>query len=84
MPIHEGYSMWDAKQDNFNFACPLDMTNISLNYDDDWLDDRLNETFLENCKQAMSTGEPGFSFNFGDKQDETLRNALTSDSAYYQ
>jgi len=77
MPIHEGYSMWDAKQDNFNFACPLDMTNISLNYDDDWLDDRLNETFLENCRQAMSTGEPGFSFNFGEKQNETLRNACT-------
>lgn len=77
MPIHEGYSMWHAKQDNFNFACPLDMTNISLNYDDDWLEDRLNETFLENCRQAMSTGEPGFSFNFGDKQNETLRNACT-------
>jgi len=75
--IHDGYSMWDAKQDNFNFACPLDMTNISLNYDDDWLENRLNPTFLENCYQAMSTGEPGFSFNFGDKENETLRNACT-------
>jgi ribonucleoside-diphosphate reductase alpha chain len=25
----------------------------------------------------MKTGEPGFSFNFGDKQNETLRNACT-------
>jgi len=25
----------------------------------------------------METGEPGFSFNFGDKQNETLRNACT-------
>ena len=25
--------------------------------------------------EAMKTGEPGFSFNFGDKQNETLRNA---------
>ena len=25
----------------------------------------------------MMTGEPGFSFNFGDKQNETLRNACT-------
>jgi ribonucleoside-diphosphate reductase alpha chain len=25
----------------------------------------------------MSTGEPGFSFNFGEKQNETLRNACT-------
>jgi ribonucleoside-diphosphate reductase alpha chain len=32
---------------------------------------------MENCKQAMMTGEPGFSFNFGDKQNETLRNACT-------
>ena len=68
------------KKENFNFSAPLDMTNISINYDDNWLNDpsrATNPTFLENCKQAMSTGEPGFSFNFGDKQNETLRNACT-------
>lgn len=91
--IHEGYTFWDAKQDNFNFACPLDMTNISLNYDDKFLEElngpgyssgdmlhsnrSLPDTFLKNCYQAMSTGEPGFSFNFGDKENETLRNACT-------
>lgn len=78
--IHDGYSMWDAKQDNFNFACPLDMTNISLNYDNNWLNKEnrhLDPTFVTNCYQAMSTGEPGFSFNFGDKENETLRNACT-------
>jgi ribonucleoside-diphosphate reductase alpha chain len=103
--IHDGYTFWDAKQDNFNFACPLDMTNISLNYDDQWLikdweDQQVlysdgspsreiiphlvvkggkanDPTFLKNCYQAMSTGEPGFSFNFGDKESETLRNACT-------
>jgi ribonucleoside-diphosphate reductase alpha chain len=32
---------------------------------------------MENCKQALMTGEPGFSFNFGTKQNETLRNACT-------
>ena len=70
---------------DFNFPGYLDMTNISINYDDqalwdqgtllnkNWLD--TNPVFLENCKQAMMTGEPGFSFNFGDKQNETLRNA---------
>jgi ribonucleoside-diphosphate reductase alpha chain len=36
-----------------------------------------NPVFLENCKQALKTGEPGFSFNFGNKQNETLRNACT-------
>jgi ribonucleoside-diphosphate reductase alpha chain len=53
------------------------MTNISVNYDDRWLEDKTGPTFIQNCKQAMSTGEPGFSFNFGDKQNETLRNACT-------
>jgi ribonucleoside-diphosphate reductase alpha chain len=56
------------------------MTNISLNYDDEWLNDpdrHLDPTFLDNVKQAMMTGEPGFSFNFGPKENETLRNACT-------
>lgn len=68
------------KNSDFNFPAPLDMTNISVNYDDKWLynADRANlHTFVENCRQAMMTGEPGFSFNFGDKQNETLRNACT-------
>jgi ribonucleoside-diphosphate reductase alpha chain len=73
-----GYTLKQAKADNFNFPAPLDMTNISVNYDNAWLKleqrDK-DQIFLENCKQAMSTGEPGFSFNFGDKQNETLRNA---------
>jgi ribonucleoside-diphosphate reductase alpha chain len=68
------------KNADFNAAAPLDMTNISVNYDDAWLnmDNRhLHPTFFDNCVQAMSTGEPGFSFNFGEKQNETLRNACT-------
>ena len=69
-----------SKEQDFNFPAPLDMTNISINYDDKWLynADRANlHTFVENCRQAMMTGEPGFSFNFGAKQNETLRNACT-------
>ena len=68
------------KNADFNFPAQLDMTNISLNYDDAWLSSsqrHLNPTFHDNCFQAMSTGEPGFSFNFGEKQNETLRNACT-------
>jgi len=64
-----------AKEADFNAHAPLDMMNVSLNYDDAWLKDKNNPVFLENVKQAMMTGEPGFSFNFGDKQNETLRNA---------
>lgn len=70
---------WHAKQINFNYKAPLDMTNISVNYDDEWLKNNPaeNPVFLENVHQALRTGEPGFSFNFGDKQEETLRNACT-------
>lgn len=70
----------EVKKSDFNFPCPLDMTNISLNYDDAWLNKKDREkdaTFIFNCLQAMRTGEPGFSFNFGSKQNETLRNACT-------
>jgi ribonucleoside-diphosphate reductase alpha chain len=79
--VTAGVTVFDAKQHNFNFPAPLDMTNISLNYDDKFLDAVNNgflpETFVQNCRQAMQTGEPGFSFNFGDKENETLRNACT-------
>lgn len=69
------------KERNFNAWAPLDMTNISVNYDDASIRHSLglenNSVFIENCYQAMRTGEPGFSFNFGDKENETLRNACT-------
>ena len=67
----------DAKKADFNYKAPLDMMNISLNYDDSWLNGNGDEIFTENCRQALMTGEPGFSFNFGEKQNETLRNACT-------
>lgn len=66
-----------AKEQDFNFPATLDMTNISVNYDDAAGDLSKNDIFLQNCRQAMETGEPGFSFNFGNKQNETLRNACT-------
>lgn len=78
----EPYTLWDAKQADYNFPAPLDMTNISVNYNTKWLTDFWatndpGEVFLKNVGQALSTGEPGFSFNFFDKEDETLRNACT-------
>ena len=71
------YSVADMKKLNFNYPAPLDMMNVSLNYDDAWLKNGVSGVFRENCRQAMMTGEPGFSFNFGEKQNETLRNACT-------
>jgi ribonucleoside-diphosphate reductase alpha chain len=72
----------NLKETDFNFPAALDMTNISLNYDDDFLyqvqeRNTIPEVFKANVRQALRTGEPGFSFNFGDKEDETLRNACT-------
>jgi ribonucleoside-diphosphate reductase alpha chain len=85
------------KEKDFNYPAPLDMTNISLNYDNDFLEEvfglpiaeikrnfelgvqmevvKVPITFLENVRQALKTGEPGFSFNFFSKVLETLRNA---------
>lgn len=77
-----GLSLGDLKRQDFNFQAPLDMTNISLNYDTKWLVDYwktgdVGETFLENVRMALTNGEPGFSFNFFEKENETLRNACT-------
>jgi ribonucleoside-diphosphate reductase alpha chain len=83
MPVgNTGSSIADIKNQDFNFHAPLDMTNISVNYGTEWL---LNyyktkepgKVFRENVSQALRTGEPGFSFNFFDKENETLRNACT-------
>lgn len=83
MPVGDtGQSLWDIKQQDFNFPAPLDMTNISVNYDTKWLMEYFSTgdpggIFVENVRQALSTAEPGFSFNFFDKEKETLRNACT-------
>jgi len=89
----------DLKEKDFNYAAPLDMTNISVNFDNDFLEEvfdllideikrrfknkeeltvvNIPDVFLETCLQALKTGEPGFSFNFFEKVNETLRNACT-------
>ena len=87
-----GLNLADVKMQDFNFPAPLDMTNISVNYKTDWLKkifaktpngtaawvgDYTDPVFIENVKQALRTAEPGFSFNFFDKENETLRNACT-------
>lgn len=70
------------KEADFNYDAPLDFTNISVNYDTEWLTNYwktgdVGEVFQTNVRQALSTAEPGFSFNFFDHEDETLRNACT-------
>jgi ribonucleoside-diphosphate reductase alpha chain len=77
-----GQTLADIKRDDFNFRAPLDMTNISVNYDTEWLQNyfttgEIGGTFLANVGHALTHGEPGFSFNFFNKEAETLRNACT-------
>jgi ribonucleoside-diphosphate reductase alpha chain len=92
LPIGDtGYTYKDVKTQDFNFPAPLDMTNISVNYKTDWLKllgfepfgkpvfagDHTDPVFRKNVEQALRTAEPGFSFNFFEKENETLRNACT-------
>lgn len=83
MPVgNTGFTIGQVKEQDFNFIAPLDMTNISVNYDTEWLlnyweTGDVGNTFKQNVRQALQTAEPGFSFNFFDKENETLRNACT-------
>ena len=83
MPVGDtGFSVGQIKEQDFNFNAPLDMTNVSVNYDTEWLlnywdTGDVGDVFRQNVQQALQTAEPGFSFNFFDKEDETLRNACT-------
>ena len=83
MPVGStGKTLFDIKLEDFNFPAPLDMTNISVNYDTEWLlnyweTGEIGDVFRNNISQALRTGEPGFSFNFFEKENETLRNACT-------
>ena len=69
------------KAENFNFPADLDMTNISVNYDDDFLKDisrnsyQARKVWEDNVLQMLTTAEPGMSFNFGVNSKDTLRNA---------
>jgi ribonucleoside-diphosphate reductase alpha chain len=74
------------KEKNFNFALPMELTNISVIYDTDFFvaieneehpkHDLAKKIWKQNCKQAFSSAEPGMSFNFR-KDNESLRNACT-------
>ena len=87
MPVgNTGQTIFDIKQEDFNFPAPLDMTNISVKYDTEWLlnyweTGDVGDVFRCNVRQALRTAEPGFSFNFFEKENETLRNACTEISS---
>jgi ribonucleoside-diphosphate reductase alpha chain len=72
------------KEKDFTFPLPMELTNISVIYDTEFfmaVEDPSHPkhvqalaVWLDNCKQAFSTAEPGMSFNFR-KDNESLRNA---------
>jgi ribonucleoside-diphosphate reductase alpha chain len=72
------------KEKDFTFPLPMELTNISVIYDTEFfmaIEDPSHPkhvqalaVWLDNCKQAFSTAEPGMSFNFR-KDNESLRNA---------
>lgn len=74
------------KEKDFNFPAPMELTNISVDYDTEFfiaMEDKKHElhkhakaVWEENCRKAFSTAEPGMAFNFL-KDNESLRNACT-------
>lgn len=79
--------MKQLKAMDFNFPLPLDMTNISVNFDTDFINlvncqDRSREFVVPQpwhdvVTQMCKTGEPGMCFNFYENEKEVLRNACT-------
>lgn len=81
------------KADDFNFPAPLDMTNLSVNWDTEFIESAtegdIDELWRITVRQMMETGEPGHSYNFYDNEKETGRNApvaggthIMTDSGY--
>lgn len=75
------------KASDFNFPADLDMTNISVNYDDlffeainnpdHYMHGYAEKIWMANVTQALKTAEPGWSINLGINSKDTLRNACT-------
>ena len=52
-------SLWDVRQLDYNFPVPLDMTNISVNYDTAWLEKfyrtgDVGSTFMKECRTGFT------------------------------
>lgn len=77
----------EQKEKDFNTPAPLDMTNISVCLDDEFFEAFEDEShekhelahriYHKAVDKMVTTGEPGFSVDLGDKENEKLRNACT-------
>lgn len=75
------------KEKDFNFPAPMDMTNISVQLDDEFfkayhndkhkLHAQAQSVYWATVRQMLKTAEPGFSVDTGVNKGETLRNACT-------
>lgn len=78
------------KAEDFNFPAYFDMTNMSINWDtnfinktgsvqfgSDWETDYTNvpNLWYKSVRKMCQTGEPGHSYNFWENENDTLRNA---------
>ena len=80
------------KAKDYNYAAPLDMTNLSININDKFYDAYFNtkhdlhhhaiKVLHETCETTLNCGEPNFSFNCNGKEKETLRNACAEFISY--
>lgn len=74
------------KEKDLEFRLPMELTNISVIYDTEFfvaVENKKHEkheeamkVWMDNCRQAFSTAEPGMGFNFM-RDAESLRNACT-------
>jgi ribonucleoside-diphosphate reductase alpha chain len=72
------------KAEDWNFPLPMELTNLSVIFDTEFYDayedshhvmhSKAVEVWQEAMTNAVQTGEPGWSFNYG-KDNESLRNA---------
>ena len=77
----------DMKAKDFNFPATMDMTNISVQLNDDFFTAYNDEKHVHSghafmvywavVERMLKTGEPGFSIDTGKNTKETLRNACT-------
>jgi ribonucleoside-diphosphate reductase alpha chain len=69
----------ELKAQDFNFPAQLDMTNISINWDTDFLrnNDAGKDLWYKSVERMCKTGEPGHCYNFYQNENDTLRNACT-------
>jgi ribonucleoside-diphosphate reductase alpha chain len=77
----------ELKAKDFNFPAPLDMTNVSIGWDNEFLDciesGDIPDLWYDSCARMLKTGEPGHSYNFYEFEHEVGRNACNEVCSEY-